>query len=94
MLHRPALRPEHDAARRRTARHHRIEIAAPVIVPVHKDAGPRVNGADQREGVGNLGVDGRHDANESGEKRRTRLRVIPTLILFKSGLQRLKPCHV
>ena len=73
---------------------HRIEVAAPVIVPVHEDAGPRVNGADQRERVGNLGVDGRHDANEGGEKRRAVSGVLPALMQFKGGLQRLKPCHV
>ena len=94
MLHRPALRPEHDAARRRIAGLHRIEVAAPLVVPVHEDAGPRVNGAHQRERVGNLGVDGRHDANEGGEKRRAVPGILPALMQFKGGLQRLKPCHV
>ena len=86
MLHRPALRPEHDAARRRIAGLHRIEVAAPVIVPVHENAGPRVNGADQRERIGNLRVDGRHDANEGGKKRRAVSGVLPALMQFKGGL--------
>ena len=73
---------------------HRIEVAAPVIVPVHKDAGPGVNGVHKRERIGNLGVDGRYDANEGGEKRRAVSSILPALMQFTGGLQRLKPCHV
>ena len=53
-----------------------------------------MNGADQRERVGNLGVDGRHDANEGGEKRRAVANVLPALVQFKGGLQRLKPRYL
>src|SRR5262245_44189232 len=94
MLHGPALRPEHDAARWRVAGLHRVEVAAPFVIPVHEDAGPCMKGADQRERVRDLGVDGWHDANEGGKKRRTVSSVLPALMQFKGGLERLKPCHI
>ena len=53
-----------------------------------------MNGADQCDRIGNLGIDGRHDANEDGEKRRAVPGVLPALPEFKGGLQRLKPRYV
>lgn len=53
-----------------------------------------MNGTDQRKRVGDLGVYGRHNANECGEKRRSISGILPTLMQFKGGLQRLKPRHV
>ena len=94
MFHRPVLRPEHDGARRRTTGLNCIEVATSLVVPIHKDARPCVNCADQFERVCNLGVDSRHDANESREKRSVVSRVLPALMQFKGGLQCFKPCHV